>query len=803
MNASLATAQTAHALEFPALLALLAREARTDLGRERLKELQPASQPAELTRRRAAYQAVATLWEESPLIPAFEVPLRPLFARVVSGDPPLTGPELLELALALEAAEAAAVRWLEFGSDPPPLEGNPQALEALQAPLRRLRQVLDSRGEVRPEASPRLEQLGRELRSHRDRIYRRLRELREAHPQLEAEEEPPLADGRLVLRLQHPDRRAVPGIVHGRSGSGRSVYFEPLEVVEDNNALARARLAYEQEAERILSELRQAFRAQASALAEARQLLAELDMLEALHGFALATQGGLAELAPDGILRLRRARHPLLDPALAAAREAAFGQPGHTGEVVPLDLDLHPQQRLLVLTGPNAGGKTVALKTVGLLALLHACGSPIPAEPGTAIPWFERLVAVVGDDQDLLEERSTFSGRLLRLREAWNAAGPRSLVLLDELGSGTDPLEGGALSQALLEELAQRGTLGILTTHLPQLAAAALELPGVVPARMEFEPQKGVPTFRLQVGLPGGSEALALARRLGLEERWISRAEALLGSGYLELVGLLQRLAAEQQALLEARGEAERVRAEAEAARARFELEENRLKREQKELARKLRTDVEEFLTRVERELASERERLRQELRRGRGQKALEEARARLFRDRPELPSDSLPTEQALDPKPGALVRHRRHGWEGTVQARLGDRVVLAVRGKRVELPLEELEPGSGGKSREVAHASEPEVAKESCSTELHLRGQRVEEALVELDGFLDQALRQGHEKVRIIHGHGTGRLRAAVREHLRHHPLVDSYRPGEPREGGNGATVVELLGAPRQERGR
>ncbi len=789
----LASAATVEALEFQAVLALVAREARTDLGRERLRKLQPAPTLSEFERRRGAYQTVGQLRVELPLVPSFDTPLKPLFQRLETGDPPPSGADLLQLACALEAALEAAERWQNHSAEAPSLEGDPEALKPLRIPVKRVQQLLDSRGEVRPDASPRLQQLGRELRTRRDRIYRRLRELREAYPQLGAEEVPPLAEGRLVLRLQHPDRRVVPGIVHGRSGSGKSVYFEPLELVEDNNGMARARSDYEREVERILGELRSALTAHLPSLQEAQLLLAEWDSLEAMHRFAIRARCCLAERAPDGELRLCAARHPLLDPSLAAAREAEFGQAGHTGEVVPLELDLGDSQRLLVVTGPNAGGKTVALKTVGLLALLHAAGGPIPAEASSRLPWLERLVAVVGDEQDLLAERSTFSGRLVRLREAWEAAGARSLVLLDELGSGTDPVEGGALSQALLEKFAHSGTLGLVTTHLPQLAAAALGLEGVRPAAMEFEAGLGLPTFRLQVGSPGGSEALALARRLGLDPSWVSRAEALLGSGYLELQQLLERLALEQQALLAARAAAERACAEADSARTRFERETERLAAERKDLTRKLRSELEAFIQRVQRELHSEQERVRKEVREGRGARAIEQARARLLRDTPKFEVASPSADASFNPQPGDLVRHRRLGWEGAVQARHGSRVELAVSGKRVELELDELELKVGRDALKPNQAGQEADPADELPAELHLRGQRVEDALIEMDTFLDRAFRRGLKQVRIVHGHGTGRLRQAVRNHLGHHPLVGSFRPGEPHEGGNGATVVLL----------
>lgn len=796
MESPFASEATRNALEFASLVALIAHEARTDLGREHLEGLEPAPNLEELRRRREAFEAVGRLRSEKALLSAFDVPLDPLFRRAIANDPPLSGPEILELVGALEAALEAASRWGALAGGAPRLRADWSQLSPLRAPVERARRVLDARGDVRPEASPRLLELGQRIRTTRERIYRCLGELREAHPQLGAEEVPPLAGGRLVLRIHQPDTRTLPGLVHARSGSSRSVYFEPLAVVEDNNAMAQAQAAYEREVERILNELRETFAQAASALAEARQLLAELDGLEALHRFAERSRSRLAALAEDGHFRLRAARHPLLDPALASLRQAVLGQPGHTGPIVPLELELDSERRLLVVTGPNAGGKTVALKTVGLLALAHASGFPIPADPGSELPWLERLVAVIGDEQDLLAERSTFSGRLLRLREAWEARGPRALVLLDELGSGTDPVEGGALARSLLEELSRTATPGIVTTHLLELALAAVDLDGAQPAAMEFEPGRGLPTYRLRVGHPGRSEALALARRLDLPGSWIERAEALVGSGHLEISRSLDALVAERGALAAARAELERARFEAEAATARLERERERLEQERRELGRKLRGELETFVARVQRELRTEREKVREELRRGRGEQALRETRERLLREAPSFRSETSRAEASAELAPGLRVRHRELGWEGTVHARQGDRVELAVGGKRIALLASEVEPVPAGLPRQAkAPGTEPDLHGSSVAhAELHLRGQRVEEALAELDAFLDRATRGPLDQVRIVHGHGTGRLRLAVREHLKRHPLVRAFRPGEPAEGGNGATVVDLF---------
>jgi DNA mismatch repair protein MutS2 len=467
--------------------------------------------------------------------------------------------------------------------------------------------------------------------------------------------------------------------------------------------------------------------------------------------------------------------------------------------VIPLDLHLDPAQRALVVTGPNAGGKTVALKTVGLLAFAHQCGLPVPAAAGTAFPFLERLVATVGDEQDLLADRSTFSGRLMRLHEAWDAAGPRSLLLLDELGSGTDPEEGAALAVALLEGLVERRALAVITTHLTRLAAAALELDGAGCAAMEFSGESGLPTYHLLPGPPGGSEAIALARRLGLPRAWLDRAERQLQPEFRDLRRLLAEVERARGELAAARDALAVERLDQEKIRRRMEREQAALEVERKTIATKLKAELGELRRDIARKLTTEVEKVREEARSGRRRQVAAEAVDRLFAGAPQVAGEE---ESAGPLAVGGTVRHRALGWQGRLETLDGERAVVVVAGKRVRCTAGELDsvaPAAPRSGRRAAPASAPggrdlEFAVEAPA-ELNLIGQRVEPALEAVDGYLDQALLAARREVRIVHGHGTGRLRDAVRLHLRQHAAVAAQRPGEPNEGGNGATVVTLRG--------
>ncbi len=648
---------------------MFATLAATDLGRERFDRLTPVTDRTELEGRRARYEEAHRLVAERPLMPALEGSVRELLERLATGRPPVTGADLVRLADFLRAAREAAER-VEEAEDPgyPALEQWLRDLPDLSGLEARIGKILDRRGDVKDDASPELVTLRRRIRSVRSTLYDELSSYVEEHRDTLAEDTIPLRDGRLVLMLPSGSKGRLSGLTHGRSGSGKSFYFEPLEVVEANNTLQQAVDDEEAERQRLLNELLEAARGALPALEDMAERMAELDLLQAAVRFASTADARLPDLAPRHELELVGARHPLIDPRLAELRRQALGQPGHREPIVPLDLTLSPGKRALVITGPNAGGKTVALKTTGLLAAAAQCGLPVPVESGSRLPVVEALVATIGDEQDLLTDRSTFSGRLLRLKEAWEAAGPDSLLLLDELGSGTDPEEGSALSVALLEALMERDSLAVITTHLTQVAASALETDGAGCAAMEFDADTGEPTFRLLPGPPGGSEALSLARRLGLPKAWLDRAETLLGSEHRELRRLLTEVEQVRRELGEVKARAEREAADAETLRRRLAEEEKALVEERRAVGRRLKAELDEFRRETRDHLRDEVAKIRQRFEQeGRRKNLAAEATREIFRQAPEL-GEPEPAEPTGPLEVGATVRHRGLGWEGTLE---------------------------------------------------------------------------------------------------------------------------------------
>jgi DNA mismatch repair protein MutS2 len=801
----IASVATTRALELDALLAMTAELAVTDLGRERLLALEPAEGEDELAARRRRFEEAHRLVGHRPLVEDLDFSAEELLTRLRSTREGLSGTDLVRLADLLRSARSAADRIRDADPPAPELDREASALADLSGLVRRIGNALDRRGDVKEDASPLLAELRRRIRTTRDHLYQRLGTFVERHQGDLSEDTIPMREGRLVVVLQAGSRGRVKGLTHGRSGSGKSFFFEPLETVEENNTLQQAVEDEEEERRRILAELAQAAREVLPDLLAHVRFLAGLDLLQASVRLGQRVEGRLPELAPSGHLWLRQARHPLLAPELADLRERALGHAGHRGEVVPLDVALGPETRSLVITGPNAGGKTVALKTVGLLALAAQCGLPVPVAAGSRLPLFRAVVATVGDEQDLLADRSTFSGRLLRLKEAWEEAGPESLILLDELGSGTDPEEGSALAVSLLEGLLARHALAVITTHLTQLAAAALEMDGAACAAMEFSGATGEPTYRLLPGPPGASEAVALARRLGLPAEWLDRAEERLGTEHLKLREMIAEVERVRRELADAQVRAEREAARVASERRALEAEREALAGERKAVAKTLKAELDEFRRETRRRFRDEVERIVGEVEAGRRRGLETEATERVFASAPEL-------AEAADDDDGPVavgdtVRHTTFGWEGELLSLDRGKAEVKVRGKRFRCAEEELAPVAGGgkkppKKKTPFGARKPRGVSldladgaQNVSEELHLLGERVEPALKRLDDYLDRALLSAKKELRVVHGHGSGQLKKAVREHLRGHPAIASQRPGEPKEGGDGATVVTLRG--------
>ncbi len=833
--------KTAQALEITSTLRLLSAFAATDLGAGAVNTMVPLETEGELEHEHSLLNELSCLLEDAgSLLASFDIGFADALDRLQRGRGIGTD-QLLSLAALLEAFDSATQR---LGSESTPglfavltetleasgshygdsdSDSDGEASEALAdaAQLaRRVRTVLDSKGSVRSDASPELASLIGGVRRTRESLYSNFEQYAKKNGEVLGDDTVTRVQGRLALLLPAGHRSRLNGIVHGRSGTERSYYFEPLELVEENNQLQEQQSREQAERERLLVELAAAFEAQAPLLGRVGQFVATLDRLQAAVRFASNVDGHFCQLQSAGeTWEVHGARHPLLDQRLAGLREHQLGSRGHSGDVVPLDVD-SKADRVLVITGPNAGGKTVALKTLGVLSYLASCGWPIPIseEPQSRMPLFQSWIAVVGDEQDVLNEQSTFSARLERLREVWETAQAGTLVLLDEVGSGTNPEEGAALSIALLERLLERGCFSVMTTHLLQVANAALDLEGCASLAMELDADTGAPTFKVRAGAPGSSHALDLARRLGLADEWIARAEELLGAEQMTLRHLIAETERSRQAALTMEEELQALTLNQQTLQRRQDEELVTAREERLAARKKVATELERFRRRAREELTVELRRSRSkaaDVTAASTKTASKEAARRVSEliDRTtigELVSEELDSlEPVVDTgktlAAGDDVRHRSLGWSGRidklVKVKGSMKADVLVRGKRMRCELAELMfDGSStakNKTKRRFGAPKPTVtvsaSKANVGAELMLVGQRVDPALDLLDAYLDQAVVANLDQIRVVHGFGSGQLMKAVRDHLHGHPMVRKFEAAPRELGGGGATVVVL----------
>ncbi|MEZ0240516.1 MAG: endonuclease MutS2 [Chloroflexota bacterium] len=716
--------------------------------------------------------------------------------------------QFLEIAATLDAATKLQLILAEERR--PLLREVGRQVHPLPAIRSTLARSFDPAGEMLDTASPRLGGLRAAVLVAFDRLRRRLDAL--VGSELAGALQEPivtLRNGRYVVPVRADARSRVKGIVHDSSGSGQTLFVEPLVVVELGNAWREAQVAEQEEVERILDELSALIAANAVALRETLGALARFDFWSAK-----------AQLAADlDAIRPVTADRP--EAVLLSARH-----PGLTGQVIPIDIRLGDGFTALVVTGQNTGGKTVTLRTLGLLALMHQAGLHVPVAPGSRLPVFRDVFADIGDEQSIAQSLSTFSGHMRSIIRIVGAAGPGTLVLLDELGAGTDPTEGSALAQALLDHFIRAGALVAATTHYAELKAYAHVTPGASNASVEFDLETLSPTYRLTIGLPGGSQAFAIAERLGLPGPIVADARSRLSESQRTFEATLARI---REVEGESADTLERVRvAEARAADALRAADDERRKarRERDESGRRAREEAERLLA----ELRGELERSRRELERGHlTAPAIDAALGRAEARVEQLPpspaagseSGAARAPDVLEAGPprtwqvGDRVRSRSGGWEGRIAAldRAGKRATLEAGGMRVSVTVDDLEPsltpagkGSGGDGRGRGAAADDggagggtnvaELRRERAGgvpSSLDLRGARVDEALGALERYLEDASLAGLEKVTVIHGMGTGALRDSVRTESAAHPLVRDVRAGGRGEGGDGVTVVTL----------
>ncbi len=800
-------------LEFPKVLARLATYASFSAGEEKARTLMPATSLEEARwqlETTSEARALLDVKSDTTLGGAHDV--RPL-AGVAQRGGVLSPPELLDVRDTLVSAHTLHRTISRLEGQFPHLARIADRIQLCPGIVEEINRCLDERGNVRDDASPELARIRRDTRIAHDRIQDKLRRIIQSPQNLPLLQEPLITqrEGRYVIPLKADFRGRIRGVVHDVSASGATIFIEPLAVVELNNAWRELQLAEAQEVNRILGHLSALVAERAAEIEQTVEALAELDLAFSKAKYAEAINATAPELVPfhstprpsdhsdthpGSTVRFLGARHPLLDPQ----------------KVVPIDVVLDEETHVLVITGPNTGGKTVSLKTVGLLTLMAQAGLHLPVESGSALSPFEAVYADIGDEQSIEQNLSTFSSHLINIISFIDQADKYSLVLLDELGAGTDPAEGAALARALLDHFRRRGATAFVATHYPELKTYAQLTPGVRNACVEFDSDTLSPTYKLTIGLPGRSNAFAIAQRIGLPQEVVEEARRMVSPDALRAEDMLADIHRLRIQAARARDEAIEARTEAETLARQLRERLEAIEQERREILEQAREEATADLEALRAEVRALRRRLQMTAAPLEAVAAVEEAAGALEArvpgseplERLELPggadglaglTEALSVQRPI--QPGDTVWVRPLNAEGQVLEISGGEAEVRVGPARARVSTTMLElrsPPSSILTREEEEDGDFRVsAAPSPGVRLDLRGCTVEEALARLDQHLDAALRAGLPWVHIIHGKGTGALRRAVRAFLADHPLISTFEAGGDGEGGEGVTIAKL----------
>jgi DNA mismatch repair protein MutS2 len=719
--------------------------------------------------------------------------------------------ELLDAASLLETAGWLRQQFREEAAEFPLLAARASSVSDFRDAHAAIRRCLLPNGEISDDASAALKRIRASITQTRESIQRTLKQILRARNAEAGEDYVTLRNERFVIPVRAESRRSVHGVVHGASATGQTVFMEPFETVEVNNQLVQLAEDEAEEIARILRELTEKLQAIRGPLQAAAATIAELDSVFARARFARDFDAATPEFSPIAELRLEAARHPVLEDKLKKENRA----------IVPISLSLGGQERVLVISGPNTGGKTVALKTVGMAALAAQAGIPVAAQRAL-LPMFDRVLVDIGDEQSIAADLSTFSAHMLNLKSMLEAATLQSLVLVDEMGTGTAPEEGAALAVALLDEFRAKNCFVLATTHHDRLKTYASTAPGVVNAAVEFDDVNLRPTYRLMVGVPGGSSGIAIAQRLGIAREIIERARELLTPESREAADLIAYLHRSRDELgrMQQQMTAERHALEEERKKLRTEWVERQQKRIKEletqfaEMQKRFDENVARVVEAVkERELRAQLEKsTRRKMQDARGE-AREELNAALVQTISESQADlgvhSASLEAVSAERLQAGVKIRVRGFNKPVIFRRldGSSAEIEAGPLRMKVALDEITgietagAHSSGRGAVGAGLAPPastvtvhSQSREPAATdEINVIGMTVEQASERVDKFLDEAALANKPRVRIIHGHGTGALRKGIGQFLDAHPLVEKHAFESEEHGGEAITVVEL----------
>jgi len=781
---------TLEVLEFNRVLEIISSYSLSDLGREEILSILPSDQVEDIRRELdLTSELIDALKFDDPLPTEGIRDIRPILAKISKEGAVLAPEDLLPLSEFLAASRLIHGYISSRSGKYPLLHRELSGIRPYGELERRILSVIDENGRIRDSASPLLRRIRGELASSKDRLREKLRKLLDSLPQgVLSDRVITVRNGRYVIPVREGRKNRVEGLIHDRSDSGATVFIEPISTLEDNNRIRELELSERREIERILKALTAEVQSAADGIRENLRGLRRFDCIYSKASFAVDFEAGIPALNAEGRTILKGARHPLL---VHRHRDDGY-------RVVPLDMELGTDFDILVITGPNAGGKTVALKTVGLLTLMVQSGIPVTAGPGSEIAIFRKIFADIGDEQSIESDLSTFSSHVRQLVKVCRLSDSDTLALLDEIGSGTDPELGSALAISVLELLAERGTKAIATTHHGALKIFAHSHARVRNGSMQIDPETLRPTFIFRLGTPGSSYTFEIARKLGIPEEVILRAE-----GRSPDTGKLEELIAELSAahirydeearkLEEERTKLEKLINEYEERLRSVRKEERRIRREALEDSKRIVSGANALIERTVAELR----------RSGADRESIKRARL-LISDASRKIDEELRSMEEVRPRKPEPLKVGDTVWLEDVG--LSGRVVKIDRGRgevqiqagsaKLTVPIAELRKSPGGDTEVRSGISITAPSVSAVSPEIDIRGMTFDEAMPVLDKYLDDAYLAHLERVTIIHGKGTGALREKVGKFLKGHPRVKSQRLGAWNEGGDGVTIVEING--------
>ena len=793
--------QSTRTLEFDRIVDAVTALAVTPLGAQELTELAPSTDPKVVVSLQEATSETVRFLERHPLFPlrAGDALPETLDALDVIGRP-LEPLQLRMLADFVDSVDQSRASIGRAGADFPILRELVAKVTAFKDEVAAVRSAIDPGGDVLDQASPELKRIRNELRQKRQKLRGTLEQYTRGSASKYLQDEVITErNGRFVLMVRAEHRGNVPGIVHGSSTTGATLFLEPSATVEINNDIVELEDREREEIFRILLELTDRFRARPGDMAVSRDVARQLDVLQAKARYSSKVNGIEPEFTIDTSLQLKGARHPMLERA------------------VPVDVILDPPNRVLLITGPNTGGKTVALKTAGLFALMAQAGLHVPAAVAR-LPVFRSVFADIGDEQSIENSLSTFSSHIKNLAAMDRDLEVPALVLLDEVGTGTDPNEGGALATAIVQHFRQRGALIIATTHFDAVKTWGIGTEGVAVAAFAFDPQNFAPTYKLLYGAPGRSLAIEMAQRLGMPQSVISAARGYLSDDQKRLQAHLSRLDAQARALESDRVKLERERRTFNEINAELSKREKSLAEREEVFKKRLNERLDERLRQARRDVdavieqlkeksdaITEKASLRAAINTGETGSARAEARGAIDRIVEDL-RHAAPGGDSATAKAGALqsaalevgskVTVGGLGLEGVVMSIDGNRAEIDVRGKRIQAKVKELRVISGpapASQQARVRVNVDLKPREGMLSELNVIGMTVDQAVDRVSRFLDDTLVTDLHEVRIVHGHGTGQLRKGIGAFLKTHPQVEKYYAAPGNQGGGGATIVEL----------